>query len=170
MKIQRAVRGRRRALCLLSTLVSASRCRRTNEAALGRQGHFFVSAYYWFERRLARDPRLSTRQRRTPTKGRIRNTPKKGHRTRPTVACGSQSKNGSATMRGFAPLTSAETNNRTIPAPHRRTHSRIALRERMPLDGQSPQESRALKGARPPDGLVDAHPGKTSPEDRLHSH
>ena len=78
MKIQRAVRGPRYALCLLSTLVTASRCRRTNEAAiLSRHGHFFVGASYWFEGGFTSDPRHSTGsgalqprvESRTPPKG-----------------------------------------------------------------------------------------------------
>ena len=69
-------RGRHHALYLLSTLVTASRCRRTNEAALlGGHGHFFVVAYYWFEGGFTRGLATLGRQRRTPTKDRIRNTP-----------------------------------------------------------------------------------------------
>ena len=76
MKVRYAAREWLRTLCLLSTFVPASRCRRTNDAALSSEGHFFVVACYCFEGGLTRPTFILERQRRTPTKGRIQNTPK----------------------------------------------------------------------------------------------
>jgi hypothetical protein len=45
---------------------------------LSSQGHFFVGAVYLFRRGISERPSALDRQLRTPTKGRIRNTPKRG--------------------------------------------------------------------------------------------
>lgn len=60
MKIRRANCGSLRALCLLSSQASVSRCHWAYVAALSSQGHFFGVAYYCFEGGLTRDLRLST--------------------------------------------------------------------------------------------------------------
>jgi hypothetical protein len=71
VKVRYAAREWLRTLCLLSTFVPASRCRRTNDAALSSEGHFFVVACYFFEGGFTRPTFILERQRRIPTKGRI---------------------------------------------------------------------------------------------------
>jgi len=75
MKIQRAVRGRLRALCLLSTSVPISRCHWTNVADIKQPGAFLQCCRLFFRRGINERPTTLDRQRRTPTKGRIQNTP-----------------------------------------------------------------------------------------------
>src|ERR1039457_5469056 len=78
MKIRRANRGSLRALCLLSSRCSASRCRRNRVAALVRQpGAFLRMWLLLFRRGINERPSALDRQRRTPTKGRIQNTPER---------------------------------------------------------------------------------------------
>jgi len=104
MKIQRAVRGPRYALCLLSTLVTASRCRRTNEAAiLSRHGHFFVGASYWFEGGFTSDPRHSTGSGALQPRVESRTPPKGIKRIRLGAT---QSKNGPNTVRALRAVAS----------------------------------------------------------------
>src|SRR5271157_1079529 len=87
MKIRRANRGSLRALCLLSSRCSASRCRRNRVAALVRQpGAFLRMCLLFFRREISERPSALDRQRRTPTKGRIQNTPERENRA--------QSRNG----------------------------------------------------------------------------
>jgi hypothetical protein len=64
-------------LFLLSTFPSPSRCQSGNVAALSSQGHFFVGAVCLFRRGICERPSTLDRQLRTPTKDRIRNTPKR---------------------------------------------------------------------------------------------
>ena len=66
-------------LFLLSAFPSPSRCQGGNVTALlSSQGHFFVGAVCLFRRGINERPSALDRQLRTPTKGRIRNTPRKG--------------------------------------------------------------------------------------------
>src|ERR1700690_408858 len=76
MKIRRADRGSLRALFLLSSRYSASRCRRYRVAALVRLPEAFLRVCrLLFRRGISERPSGLDRQRRTPTKGRIQNTP-----------------------------------------------------------------------------------------------
>src|ERR1700690_2118958 len=81
MKIRRADRGSLRALFLLSSRYSASRCRRYRVAALVRLPEAFLRVCrLLFRREISERPSALDRQRRTPTKGRIQNTPSKLNR------------------------------------------------------------------------------------------
>jgi hypothetical protein len=73
---------------------------------LGCQGHFFSVAYYFFCRGFNERPTTLDRQRRTPPKGRIQNTPERVSKVEFRFSigifrseCADQSKNESGTMR-----------------------------------------------------------------------
>src|SRR5689334_11485315 len=77
MKIRRANRGSLRALCLLSTFAPPSRRWRANVAGLIKQpGAFLRMCLLVFCGGINERPNTLERQRRTPTKGRIQNTPR----------------------------------------------------------------------------------------------
>ena len=81
LKIRPGRRPRPPRLCLLSSSRPASRRRRRNVTAqLSSERHLFVVAYCFFEGGLTRPTFILDRQRRDPTKGRIRNTPRSAER------------------------------------------------------------------------------------------